>query len=88
MREQGTTQWFERDFIWHVDLATKRVNAASLPADGLHAGRARRTRPGRSPNGAPPFRLQCKRHLHLHIRTFDAHLDRRRGSQDSPAARQ
>lgn len=35
MREQGTTQWFERDFIWHVDLATKRVNAASLPADGL-----------------------------------------------------
>ena len=35
MREQGTTQWFERNFIWHVDLATKRVNAASLPADGL-----------------------------------------------------
>jgi hypothetical protein len=35
MREQGTTQWFEREFIWHVDLATKRVNAASLPADGL-----------------------------------------------------
>ncbi|HNV27463.1 MAG TPA: hypothetical protein PKI21_14380, partial [Nitrospira sp.] len=28
MREQGTTQWFERDFIWHVDLGTKRVNAA------------------------------------------------------------
>jgi hypothetical protein len=35
MREQGTNQWFEREFIWHVDLETKRVNAASLPADGL-----------------------------------------------------
>jgi hypothetical protein len=35
LREQGTNQWFEREFIWHVDLATKRVNAASLPADGL-----------------------------------------------------
>ena len=35
LREQGKSQWFEREFIWHVDLATKRVNAASLPADGL-----------------------------------------------------
>lgn len=35
LREQGTNQWFEREFIWHVDLGTKRVNAASLPADGL-----------------------------------------------------
>jgi hypothetical protein len=35
LREEGTNQWFEREFIWHVDLATKRVNAASLPADGL-----------------------------------------------------
>ena len=35
LREQGTNQWFEREFIWHVDLRTKRVNAASLPADGL-----------------------------------------------------
>ncbi len=35
IREQGTTQWFEREYIWHVDLTTKRVNAASLPADGL-----------------------------------------------------
>jgi len=35
LREQGTNQWFEREFIWHVDLATKKVNAASLPADGL-----------------------------------------------------
>lgn len=35
LREQGTNQWFEREYIWHVDLVTKRVNAASLPADGL-----------------------------------------------------
>ncbi|MCC2642306.1 MAG: exported protein of unknown function [Nitrospira sp.] len=48
MREQGTNQWFERDFIWHVDLTTKRVNAASLPADGLmpeEPGRGRSLRP-------------------------------------------
>lgn len=35
LREEGTNQWFEREFIWHVNLTTKRVNAASLPADGL-----------------------------------------------------
>lgn len=36
LRDQGVTgQWFEREFIWHADLATKRVNAASLPADGV-----------------------------------------------------
>ena len=36
VRDQGTTgQWFEREFIWHADLALKKVNAASLPADGV-----------------------------------------------------
>jgi hypothetical protein len=36
LREQGVTgQWFEREFIWHADLAPKRVNAASLAADGV-----------------------------------------------------
>jgi hypothetical protein len=36
LREQGVTgQWFEREFIWHADLALKKVNAASLPADGI-----------------------------------------------------
>jgi hypothetical protein len=36
VRDQGTTgQWFEREFIWHADLALKTVNAASLPADGV-----------------------------------------------------
>jgi hypothetical protein len=36
MRDQGQTgQWFEREFIWHANLSLKRVNAASLPADGI-----------------------------------------------------
>ena len=36
LRDQGVTgQWFEREFIWHADLAMKKVNAASLPADGI-----------------------------------------------------
>lgn len=36
VRDQGSTgQWFEREFIWHADLALKKVNAASLPADGV-----------------------------------------------------
>ena len=28
-------QWFEREFIWHANLSLKRINAASLPADGI-----------------------------------------------------
>jgi len=36
LRDQGVTgQWFERELIWHADLASKKVNAASLPADGF-----------------------------------------------------
>ena len=36
LRDQGATgQWFEREFIWHADLALKKVNAASLSADGV-----------------------------------------------------
>jgi len=36
LRDEGEKgQWFEREFIWHADLASKKVNAASLPADGL-----------------------------------------------------
>jgi len=54
MREQGTTQWFERNFIWHVDLATKRVNAASLPADGLMPDGSAGGRPD-GPGASPPL---------------------------------
>ena len=36
LRDQGMRgQWFEREFIWHAHLELKRVNAASLPADGV-----------------------------------------------------
>jgi hypothetical protein len=36
LRDQGVLgQWFEREFIWHADLSSKRVNAASLAADGV-----------------------------------------------------
>ncbi|HEU4683729.1 MAG TPA: hypothetical protein VFS39_04435 [Nitrospira sp.] len=36
LRDQGQTgQWFEREFIWHANLSLKKVNAASLPADGV-----------------------------------------------------
>ena len=36
LRDQGKTgQWFEREFIWHAHLNIKKVNAASLPADGV-----------------------------------------------------
>jgi hypothetical protein len=36
LRDQSTRgQWFEREFIWHAHLDLKKVNAASLPADGV-----------------------------------------------------
>jgi hypothetical protein len=36
LRDKGVGgQWFEREFIWHANLSLKRVNAASLPADGI-----------------------------------------------------
>jgi hypothetical protein len=36
LRDQGATgQWFEREFIWHANLSLKKINAASLPADGV-----------------------------------------------------
>ena len=36
LRDQSVRgQWFEREFIWHAHLGRKKVNAASLPADGV-----------------------------------------------------
>jgi len=36
LRDQGVGgQWFEREFIWHANLSLKKINAASLPADGV-----------------------------------------------------
>ena len=53
LRDQGVTgQWFEREFIWHADLLLKKVNAASLPADGVT-----RKEPDAEPAGSPAPRL-------------------------------
>ena len=53
VRDQGEKgQWFEREYIWHADLALKKVNAASLPADGV-TPKAADDEPTGSP--APPF---------------------------------
>lgn len=50
LREQGVTgQWIEREFIWHADLSSKKVNAASLPADGVTP-----KEPDAEPSGLPP----------------------------------
>ncbi|MCP9469467.1 MAG: hypothetical protein NNA31_05635 [Nitrospira sp.] len=36
LRDQSVRgQWFEREFIWHAHLTRQKVNAASLPADGI-----------------------------------------------------
>jgi hypothetical protein len=36
LRDQSVSgQWFEREFIWHAHLNLKKINAASLPADGV-----------------------------------------------------
>lgn len=35
VREEGTKQWFEREYIWRVDLGTKSVVALTLPATDL-----------------------------------------------------
>lgn len=49
LRDQGVTgQWFEREFIWHANLSLKKVNAASLPADGVTP-----KEPDREPSGLP-----------------------------------
>ena len=87
LREQGVDgQWFEREFIWHADLAIKRVSAASLPADGLtpkepdsRAGCCK----GRAVPSPVVYLLQCARSfplrlpgpmlipiIHLHIRGY------------------
>ena len=33
IREQGTKDWFERDYVWRVRLSTKSVEAVSMPAE-------------------------------------------------------
>ena len=51
LRDQSVRgQWFEREFIWHAHLDLKKVNAASLPADGVTP-----KAPDSDPQSAPPF---------------------------------
>lgn len=51
LRDQSARgQWFEREFIWHAHLDLKRVNAASLPADGVTP-----KPPDADPQSSPPF---------------------------------
>ena len=53
LRDQSVRgQWFEREFIWHAHLDLKRVNAASLPADGLTPKSPDAEQPAASPAGA------------------------------------
>jgi hypothetical protein len=35
VREQGTRQWFEREYVWRVDLNRKAVAPLSMPAEDL-----------------------------------------------------
>jgi hypothetical protein len=35
MREEGTSQWYEREYVWRVNLAGRSVEPASLPATDL-----------------------------------------------------
>jgi len=51
LRDQSVRgQWFEREFIWHAHLDLKKVNAASLPADGVTP-----KPPDSDPQSPPPF---------------------------------
>lgn len=51
LRDQSVRgQWFEREFIWHAHLDLKKVNAASLPADGVTP-----KPPDSDPQSVPPF---------------------------------
>jgi hypothetical protein len=35
VREQGTKQWFEREYVWRVDLGKRSVIPLSMPAEDL-----------------------------------------------------
>jgi len=47
-------QWFEREFIWHANLSLKKVNAASLPADGITPKAPEIDQPAEEPAPAGP----------------------------------
>ena len=51
VREQGTRQWFEREYIWQVNLAKKTVVGITLPAIDLMP--ADEKGPSLAPPGVP-----------------------------------
>jgi hypothetical protein len=51
VREQGTRQWFEREYIWQVNLAKKAVVGITLPAIDLMP--ADQKGPSLAPPGIP-----------------------------------
>lgn len=45
IREQGTTQWLERDYVWQVDLGKHSVEAMTDPAGDLMPRKPRALNP-------------------------------------------
>ncbi|MGQ0810982.1 MAG: hypothetical protein ACT4OO_07140 [Nitrospiraceae bacterium] len=78
LREQGKTQWFEWEYIWHANLVTRRVNAASIPADGLMPDDSPRQSPAAvSSSGAEANRwpkLRGERDGYRDVFSVEAHL--------------
>ena len=54
LRDRGESgQWFEREFIWHANLSLKKINAASLPADGITPKTPDSDEPASTPSSGP-----------------------------------
>ena len=49
VREQGTRQWFEREYIWRVNVSKRSVAAFSMPAEDLMPLAERPATPGAGP---------------------------------------
>ena len=65
LRDQGVMgQWFEREFIWHADLSSKKVNAASLAADGVTPKAPEMLRPLERGRALAQLRSRL---MHLHV---------------------
>lgn len=45
VREQGTKQWFERNYVWQADLSRQSVRAVTRPAGDLMPREPRRPTP-------------------------------------------
>ena len=69
MREQGTTQWFERDFIWHVDFGHEASECRFAAGRWPDAGRTGRRATAQSRRRLLLLcLLQCNRRFYLHVR--------------------